>query len=158
MIFFFFGFKAEKKQYQYFVSAMFLLPFIKKKCQICFHIFEQLIWLIFAKIPEIDFNNQMKYTTFQSIPGKTFQSSESCAYSCHRVRFPSLQDFPRCKISPIVRFPHPVISPVVRFPSLQDFLPGKKSYSKADFSLRKSFYMTIFLFIFNQSGISPINP
>lgn len=30
--FFFFGFKAEKKQYQYFVSVMFLLPFIKKKC------------------------------------------------------------------------------------------------------------------------------
>lgn len=28
--FFFFGFKAEKKQYQYFVSVMFLLPFIKK--------------------------------------------------------------------------------------------------------------------------------
>lgn len=31
------------------------------KCYICFHIFEQLIWLIFAKIPEIDFNNHKIY-------------------------------------------------------------------------------------------------
>lgn len=34
--FFFFGFKAEKKQYQYFVSVMFLLPFIKKNVRFAF--------------------------------------------------------------------------------------------------------------------------